>query len=195
MSVRLGWYQISHPYNTDETLVAVLILMFLIDWQIFYIIYLSGSLVCVIAMQISIEQIYSRHGVRFNTLNVGGLFSMYAFRMKWRFAGAHLPRRLGPLVSDSCRHTHFTYNIYRTMNTCENKVGRERNQVFNFPSEIAVTLRRMPFPFCICMLWVSLCTRRCFLAEVMENWNVSRHQLRFLTFLMRSPLRCCLAAV
>jgi hypothetical protein len=119
-------------------------------------------------------------------LNIGGLFSMYAFRMKWRFAGAHVPRRLGPLLSDSCRHTHFTYNIYRTMNTRENKVGRERNQVFNFPSEIAVTLRRMPFPFCICMFWVSLCTRRCFLAEVMENWNVSRHHLRFFTFLMRS---------
>jgi hypothetical protein len=160
--------------------------MFIIDWQIGYIIYMSEGLVGVIAMQISIEQFYWRNGVRFNTLNIGGLFSMYAFRMKWRFAGAHLPRRLGPLVSDSCRHTHFTYNIYRTMNTCENKVGSERNQLFNFPSEIAVALRRMPFPFCICMFWVSLCTRRRFLDEITENWNVSQHHLWFFTFLMRS---------
>lgn len=83
--------------------------MFLIHCQIDdYIIYMSEGLVCVIAMQISIEQVYSRHGVRFNTLIIGELFYMYTFRMKWRFAGAHLPRRLGPLVSDSCiSHTMF----------------------------------------------------------------------------------------
>lgn len=103
------------------------------------------------------------------------------------FRRGTLPRRLGPLVSDSCRDTHFTYNIYRTMNTYENKVGSERNLVFNFPSEIAVAVRRMPFPFCVCMFWVNLCTWRRFLAKVMEKWNVSRHHLRFFTFLIRSP--------
>ena len=61
----------------------------MVDWQIGYIIYMSEGLFYVIAMQISIEQIYSRHGVRFNTLSIGELFSMYAFRMKFRFAGAH----------------------------------------------------------------------------------------------------------
>jgi hypothetical protein len=76
MSILLGSYQFSHPYKIGETLVAVLIPMFLIDWQIGYIIYMSEGLVCVIAMQIGIEQIYSRHGVRFNTLNIGGLFCM-----------------------------------------------------------------------------------------------------------------------
>jgi hypothetical protein len=32
----------------------------------------------------------------------------------------------------------------------------------------------------------SLCTRHRLLAEVMENCEVSRHQLRFVTFLMKS---------
>jgi hypothetical protein len=87
--------------------------MFLIDWQIGYIIYMSEGLICVIAMQISIEQIYSEHDIRFNTLNIGRLSSMYAFCMKWRFAGANLPRRFGPLVCGSCRHAaHIQYLSY-----------------------------------------------------------------------------------
>ena len=32
--------------------------MFIIDWQIGYIVYMSEGLVCVIATQISIEQFY-----------------------------------------------------------------------------------------------------------------------------------------
>jgi len=50
---------------------------------------MSEGLLYVTAMQISIEQIYSSHGVRFNTLSIAELFSMYVFRMKCRFAGAH----------------------------------------------------------------------------------------------------------
>ena len=111
---------------------------------------------------------------------------MYAFRMKWRFAGAHYHVEWAHLYLIP-EDTRISHTVFVVQWTHENKAGSERNQVFNFPSEIAVAVGRMPFPFCVCMFWVSLCTWRHFLAEVMEKWNVSRHQLRFFTFLMRFP--------
>lgn len=74
---------------------------------------------------------------------------MCAFRITWRFAGTYLHVNWAHLylVAADTRSSQ----IYCMLNTCEDNVGSERNQVFNFPSEIAVAVGRMPFRSCICM--------------------------------------------